>query len=285
MKNRFMYFQVRLVLVIIVCLFPVSQSFAQTFPKAKNAIRILTYNTHYCKGATDPGAINKENTEKLAQIIRAMDADIVALQELDSASVHRGSRYLLKEIADATGIEYVPVYGNATSFDGGSIGCGVLIKKNLPIRKKEIIHLPGDETRVAVKVELKNLIFIGTHADLNDKMRTEGAQIVCDNIKNENKIILLAGDLNDSHRWTNGGIAFPVWLESFRVISDVAGNSIPGRTDDGALIDYILLAKNKKAPKVKVLQTHILRSLSVDGKEIDTATISDHYPVFVDIKF
>ena len=63
------------------------------------------------------------------------------------------------------------------------------------------------------------------------------------------------------------------------------GNSIPGRTDDGALIDYILLAKNKKASKVKVLQTHILRSLSVDGKEIDTATISDHYPVFVDIKF
>lgn len=285
MKNRFMCFQVRLMLVIIVSLFPVSQSFAQTFPKAKNAIRILTYNTHYCKGATDPGAINRENTEKLAQVIKAMDADIVALQELDSASLHRGSRYLLKEIADATGIKYVPVYGNAAPFDGGSIGCGVLIKKDLPIRKKEIIHLPGEETRVAVKVELKNLIFIGTHADLNDKMRTEGAQIVCDNTKDEKKIVFLAGDLNDSHRWTNCGIAFPVWLESFSIISDVVGNSIPGRTDDGALIDYILLAKNKKAPKVKVIQTQIIRSLSIDGKNTDTSTISDHYPVFVDIKF
>ena len=285
MKNRFMYFQVRLLLFITVCLFSVPQLFAQTFPKAKDVIRILTYNTHYCKGATDPGAINRENIEKLAQVIKAMDADIVALQELDSASLHRGSRYLLREIAGATGIGYVPVYGNAALFDGGSIGCGVLVKKDFPIRKKEIIHLPGEETRVAVKVELKELIFIGTHADLNDRMRAEGAQIVCDNIRDEKKIVFLAGDLNDSHRWSNGGIAFPVWLENFTIVSDVVGNSIPGRSDDGALIDYILLAKNKKASKVKILQTQIIRSLSVDGEEIDTATVSDHYPVFVDIKF
>ena len=26
---------------------------AQTYPKEGNVIRILTYNTHYCKGGTD----------------------------------------------------------------------------------------------------------------------------------------------------------------------------------------------------------------------------------------
>lgn len=258
---------------------------AQTVVKERKAIRILTYNTHYCKGATDPGTINAENTQKLAQVIRMVDADIVALQELDSASLHRGSRYLLKEIADAAGNEYVPYYGSAVPFDGGSIGCGVLIKNTLPVKNVQVIHLPGDEPRVAVAVELKDFIFIGTHSDLNDEKRREGAQIVCDWIGKKSKPVFLAGDLNDSHRWPNGGVSFPVWIKYFDIISDTTGNSIPGRTDSGALIDYVLLLKNRKASKVKVLQTHILRTVSVDGKSVDTATVSDHYPVFVDVKF
>lgn len=274
--------KVILFFISIIFIVPLS---AQIVPKEKKSIRILTYNTHYCKGATDPGMINVENTKKLAQVIRMVDADVVALQELDSASIHRGNRYLLKEIADATGMEYVPYYGNAAPFDEGSIGCGVLIKNTLPVKGIQVIHLPGDETRAAVAVELKNFIFIGTHSDLNDEKRREGAQIVCDWVGKKSKPVFLAGDLNDSHRWPNGGVSFPVWVKYFDIISDTTGNSIPGRTDSEALIDYVLLLKNRKASKVKVLRTHILRTVSVDGKSVDTATVSDHYPVFVDVKF
>lgn len=258
---------------------------AQNYNKEKGTIRLLTYNTHYCKGATDPGELTKDNIEKLGKVIKALDADVVALQELDSASIHRGNRYLLKEIADAAGSGYVPYYGNAAPFDEGSIGCGVLIKNTLSVKGIQVIHLPGDETRAAVAVELKNFIFIGTHSDLNDEKRREGAQIVCDWIGKKSKPVFLAGDLNDSHRWPNGGVSFPVWIKYFDIISDTTGNSIPGRTDSEALIDYVLLLKNRKASKVKVLRTHILRTVSVDGKSVDTATVSDHYPVFVDVKF
>lgn len=258
---------------------------AQNYNKEKGAIRLLTYNTHYCKGATDPGELTKDNIEKLGKVIKALDADVVALQELDSAAVGRGARYLLKEIADAAGSGYVPYYGSAAPFDEGSIGCGVLIKNTLPVKGIQVIHLPGDETRAAVAVELENFIFIGTHSDLNDEKRREGAQIVCDWVGKKSKPVFLAGDLNDSHRWPNGGVSFPVWVKYFDIISDTTGNSIPGRTDSGALIDYVLLLKNRKASKVKVLRTHILRTVSVDGKSVDTATVSDHYPVFVDVKF
>lgn len=258
---------------------------AQNYNKEKGAIRLLTYNTHYCKGATDPGELTKDNIEKLGKVIKALDADVVALQELDSAAVGRGARYLLKEIADAAGSGYVPYYGSAAPFDEGSIGCGVLIRNTLPVKGIQVIHLPGDETRAAVAVELKNFIFIGTHSDLNDEKRREGAQIVCDWVGKKSKPVFLAGDLNDSHRWPNGGVSFPVWVKYFDIISDTTGNSIPGRTDSGALIDYVLLLKNRKASKVKVLRTHILRTVSVDGKSVDTATVSDHYPVFVDVKF
>lgn len=73
-------------------------------------------------------------------------------------------------------------------------------------------------------------------------------------------------------------------MKQFKIISDTIGNSIPGRTDGGALIDYVLLLDNKKASKVKVGQSYIVRSLSIDGKKVDTSAVSDHYPVFVDVK-
>lgn len=57
----------------------------------------------------------------------------------------------MKDIADATGSEYTPVYGNAASFDHGSIGCGVLVRKKRSVKNIEVIPLPGDEARVAVK--------------------------------------------------------------------------------------------------------------------------------------
>ena len=257
---------------------------AQEYEKKRGTIRLSTYNRQYCKGAADPGTISEENVHNLARIIKALDADIVALQELDSASLHRGGRYLLKDIADATGSEYTPVYGNAASFDHGSIGCGVLVRKKRSVKNIEVIPLPGDEARVAVKIKFKNFVFIGTHSDLNDEKRKEGAVTVCDLVKDETKPVFLAGDLNDSHRWPKGGISFPVWMKQFKIISDTIGNSIPGRTDGGALIDYVLLLDNKKASKVKVGQSYIVRSLSIDGKKVDTSAVSDHYPVFVDVK-
>ena len=119
----------------------------QSYPKAPGTIRLLTYNTHYCKGGYDPGEINESNVKKLAQIIKALDADVIALQELDSASQSRGNRYLLHEIAEHTGIEYTDVYANAARFDKkGSIGCGALVRKNLPIVSRYIAYLPGDES-------------------------------------------------------------------------------------------------------------------------------------------
>ena len=86
--------------------------------------------------------------------------------------------------------------------------------------------MPGDEARVAVKIKFKNFVFIGTHSDLNDEKRKEGAVTVCDLVKDETKPVFLAGDLNDSHRWPKGGISFPVWMKQFKIISDTISYSM-----------------------------------------------------------
>ena len=70
---------------------------------------------------------------------------------------------MLREIAEHTGIEYTDVYANAARFDKkGSIGCGALVKKNLPIVSRYIAYLPGDEPRAAIQLELEKFVFIAT---------------------------------------------------------------------------------------------------------------------------
>lgn len=261
---------------------------AQTYPKDSHIIRILTYNTHYCKGGTDPGSINDANTRLLASVIKTLDADIVSLQELDSATNSRGKRYLLEQIAKATGLNYTPVYGSASKWDGGSIGCGSLIKTAYPVMKIKKIALPGDEPRIAVRTDFDKFVFISTHGDLNDTKRIQGANIINNELDYIRKPVFLAGDLNDSHRWGNGGIAFPIFMEKFEIASDTKGNTVwngsnANPNSDQGLIDYILF-RDYSNSGIQIKQTHIVRTLEINGTVIDLKNISDHYPVFVDIE-
>ena len=90
--KTFIMKKITLLLAFFICL-NISLN-AQTYPKKENVIRLLTYNTHYCKGGSDPGSIDDYNTRRLASVIEALDPDVVALQELDSAMSVRRRRDL-----------------------------------------------------------------------------------------------------------------------------------------------------------------------------------------------
>lgn len=272
----------KFVLLFFVCCFLFGLD-AQTYPKAPGVIRLLTYNTHYCKGGSDPGSIDNYNTRRVALVIEALDADVVALQELDSAASSRGRRDLLKQIAEYSNIDYQRVFGGAENYDGGKVGPGVLVKKEFPITKKKLIPLAGDEARCAIRVDLEGFTFLSTHLDLNDTKRIQSANTIVNEVDYIRQPAFLAGDLNDSHRWGQGGIAFPTLLTKFTIASDTEGNSIPGRTDNNGLIDYILY-HDYKTSGIKIVDTHIVRELKVEGSVIDLGSVSDHYPVFVDIE-
>ena len=273
--------KITLLLAFFICL-NISLN-AQTYPKKENVIRLLTYNTHYCKGGSDPGSIDDYNTRRLASVIETLDPDVVALQELDSAMSDRRRRDLLKQISEFTGLDYQHFFGGLAPINGGKVGPGLLFKKDLEVVKKKIIPLAGDEARSAVRVDFEKFTFMGTHLDLNDAKRTQSASTLVNETDFIRKPCFLAGDLNDSHRWGNGGIAFPVLADKFSIVSDTEGNTIPGRTDNGALIDYILF-KDYKNSGIKIVETHIVRTLKVNGSVIDLGSISDHYPVYLDIE-
>lgn len=72
---------------------------AQTYSKEPGVIRMMTYNVAYCRGFDgyqDGSKTDKQNTERIGKIIKALDPDVVALQELDSGNINK--RFLLEEI-------------------------------------------------------------------------------------------------------------------------------------------------------------------------------------------
>ena len=271
--------KITLLLAFFICL-NISLN-AQTYPKKENVIRLLTYNTHYCKGGSDPGSIDDYNTRRLASVIEALDPDVVALQELDSAMSDRRRRDLLKQISEFTGLDYQHFFGGLAPINGGKVGPGLLFKKDLEVVKKKIIPLAGDEARSAVRVDFEKFTFMGTHLDLNDEARRQSATIINDVSNGYRKPVFLAGDLNDSHRWSGGGAAFPVLTNEFAIKSSTEG-TLPGQPNE--TIDYILFDDNGQPSAVNFLETGVVKKLNFNGKVEDLDTVSDHFPVYLDIE-
>ena len=174
-----------------------SNSFSQTYPKQDGVIRLLTYNTHYCKGGTDPGSLNDLNTKRFANILKALDADVVALQELDSAANGRWKRVLLDDIAKWSELDYVQVYGIAADYDGGSVGNGTLVKRWLPIKKIKKMKLSSDVGRILIRTDFEDFSFMSTHLDLDDKHRMNEAAAICTELDYIRKPVFLAGVSSD----------------------------------------------------------------------------------------
>lgn len=251
------------------------------YAKAPGTIRLMTYNSFYCKSNTGSKIFSEEHTRNFGEVIKALHPDVIAIQELDSACNGRSQRYLLQEIQQAAGDDYKIVFGSAAPFDGGKIGCGVMYKKTLQPTAIRQVALPGHEKRKLILISFPQFNFIGTHLDLETPHR----QSSIDQLQHElptlpNAPVFFAGDLNDSPMWKAEVSAFPKLLQNFTILSATTG-SLPDEPDE--TIDYVLVDKAHRN-KVEVKQTHVVKQLYMNGSVKETKTVSDHYPVFVDVK-
>ncbi len=253
--------------------------------KSSDVIRLMTYNTFYCKGNNTTDAskngFTAENTANVAKVIAALNPDVISLQELDRNCIDRGRRDLLNEIALATGKEWDVVFAPAASYGGGNIGPGMLAKKSLGLKNLKTVGLPGNEARMVIIAEFEKFVFMATHLDLNDSKRKSSAEtlVYYSNLYNGILPVFLAGDLNDSPQWSGGGAAFPT-LKSTFVIKSSTASSLPGQSNT---IDYILYDSNN-TDVVEFIETHVVRSFLFDTNLESLDTYSDHYPVILDIK-
>ncbi len=177
--------------------FPVTAVLRATVPHQQPQLRVLTYNIHHGEG-TD----QLLDLHRLAKVIRAADADIVALQEVDDRtkrSVKIDQTAVLEQLTGLNG-----TFGKAIDHQGGGYGQAVLSR--FPLGKPTVHPLPGQaerERRIALEVPLtidgQELRFVSTHLD--HQLATERDKQVAklnELFANTDEPTILAGDLNDT---------------------------------------------------------------------------------------
>ncbi len=132
-------------------------------------IKVMTYNIHIGNPPSKPAGT--VDLSAIANVIKAQNLDLVALQEVD-VNTNRSGNTLdqAKELARLTGMNYF--YTRAIDYDGGQFGDAVLSR--LPFIETQRYELPvttkqGGETRsvalVTVEKEGQRFQFASTHLD------------------------------------------------------------------------------------------------------------------------
>ena len=155
----------------------------------KTPLRVLSYNVKHCAG-------NKDglNLARTAKVIKAQQADVVALQEVDSVFSSRSDyKYQIKELAEATGM-----YGIFCSALTG-YGIGILCKE-IPLSIRAVSLTADGEPRRMLMAEFENYVFASLHVGLSANARRGTGPIIkaaAEQWVEKGKPLIIAGDFND----------------------------------------------------------------------------------------
>ena len=231
--------------------------------KPEDALRIMSYNVRNGIGIDE-----KRDFDRVAKVINEYAPDVIAIQELDSATGRSNQLNVVEELAKRTNRHWI--FAPSIDFMGGKYGIGMLSKeKPLNYHSVRLPNTEGKEARVILFAEFEKYVMCCTHLSLSEKERIESIPAIEKSIKElgTKKPIFLAGDMN-SQKGDNTQKAF---MRSFTYLSNPTVATIPSNTPEEC-IDFIYLYKNAK------------QSIDVINQEtVQGVYGSDHLPVYTDI--
>lgn len=213
--------------------------FASVLPRVTHAqaLKVMTYNIHHGQDEQD-----RDMLMEMADFVKAMSPDIVALQEVDSVCKRSGNIDQAKFLAEKSGMHYAFVRHFA--FDGGAYGQALLSK--YPISEIENKRLPistGASTALlAAKIDLpkeeKVLVFVA-HLDYRSTdSRLSQVHIINELAKQSSHPVILAGDLNAEPNDQEIRVLLENWASSLDAVP-----TFPVSPPEKK-IDYIMYDKN-----------------------------------------
>jgi endonuclease/exonuclease/phosphatase family metal-dependent hydrolase len=164
-------------------------------------LKVATYNIRKCMG-TD----RRRDPRRVLDVLRELDADIVALQEADKRFGLRASaipHHMFMEHSD-----YAPIPLNGRLHSIGWHGNAILVRRGIEVRHAQPLPLPMLEPRGAVVAQLNigghDVRIIGVHLDLSGLWRRRQIKTILkylDSAEPHMPTIIL-GDFN---QWSDRG--------------------------------------------------------------------------------
>lgn len=175
-------------------------------------LRIVTYNTHGCVG-TD----GTHSVERIAEVLRELNADVYCLQEMDVGRGRSNSHDQPRLLAEALGMRHI--FFPSFEVDGGFYGNAILsaypfverAAEALPYRPSgEIkafrwaLRRGAAEVRSALAVDLRlpdlEVTLINTHLTIDRRERMLQVQELQRWVASSSYPVILCGDFNTTPR-------------------------------------------------------------------------------------
>lgn len=189
-------------------------------------MRLMSYNIRNLRGMDDT-----RDLQRVARVINEANADVVALQEVDSVTGRSGQTDVLALLAAETQMH--PVYAAAIDYDGGKYGVGILSREKPLAHHK--VPLPGqEEQRVLLVVEFERYVMACTHLSLTDEDRLNSLPILLREAEQAGKPFFIAGDWNAEP----SSPFIEALKQSFTLLSDPTRLTFPAPQPDRTL-DYV----------------------------------------------
>jgi endonuclease/exonuclease/phosphatase family metal-dependent hydrolase len=230
--------------------------------QGSDTLRILAYNTHHGEGLD--GVLD---LERIAGVIRSVNPDVVALQEIDRV-VERTHRVDQAQVyGELTGL--TPLFGDFMPYQGGHYGMALLSR--YPVQEWENVRLPpGEEPRSSVVARIRipdsgrDVWVAGIHFYRTEEERLAQARQLMEHFKGVAEPVFLVGDFNSFQ----GGPILSA-LETAWNRPEKEGNPFTFPADDPQReIDFILI---RPAERIRILEYRVL----------DEEVASDHRPIFM----
>lgn len=165
----------------------------QRSTSATDTLTVLAYNIHHGEGMDEV-----LDLERIAALIRSVDADVVTVQEVDSVAARTNMVDQAKELGRLTGM--TPLFGSFMPYDGGAYGMAMLSRWE--IVESVNYRLPdGDEPRTALTAVVasprtgKHVRVVGIHFYRTEEERLAQAKSLEGQLPDDLPTIL-AGDFN-----------------------------------------------------------------------------------------
>ena len=230
-----------------------------------DSLRVLAYNVKHGRG--NDGRVNLNRT---AAVIRRLNPDVVALQEIDDRVDRSGNVNEPEALAQLTGLKY-HAFGSFFDYQGGQYGMAVLSR--YPLTNVQNLRLPGGtEPRSSLIVtvdqgsrqfRLANVHFYRTEAE-----RLAQAQTLLKEIDEDPTLpTIIAGDFNST--------------PDSPVLKLFADWQIPAKGDD-----HFTFASDDPRTEIDFQMFRPATAFSLQAIDvIEEPVASDHRPLTMDLKW